>query len=343
MLKSLITDKSTLYIDADLGEYEDVLESRELKKLTRLVDGYDYVFIDEAQRVKGIGRTLKIMHDHLPDIKVIATGSSAFDLAKAVEESMAGRFWSYQMHPLSLQEIATHTGVHEADQLIEDLLIYGSYPEVYSLTSGVDRADYLRKLTSAYLFKDVLELSGIRHSSKLKDLLRLLSYQVGSLVSFSELGRQLGMSTETVQHYIDLLEKSFVIKSLNGYSTNLRNEVTRRSKFYFYDLGVRNALIDNFQNLDLRNDKGALWENFLFIERQRFNDYNRPTPNHFFWRLYSGAELDYLESKDGNLDGYEFKWRRKRKSAPASWTKHYPDGSFKTIDRENYFEFVGLE
>lgn len=342
MLQKLIKKEKVRYIDADLGEYRDILESHNLQQLKRFVEGYDFLFIDEAQRLEGIGKTLKIIHDHLPDTKVIATGSSAFDLAHAVEESMAGRFWSFEMHPLSLQEISDHIGAFDADLLIEDLLIYGSYPEVYSLTSGEDRSEYLRMITSSYLYKDVLELSGIRHSSKLKDLLRLLAYQVGSLVSFNELGRQLGMSTETVQHYIDLLEKSFVIKSLNGYSTNLRNEITRMSKFYFYDLGIRNALIDNFKSLAIRNDKGQLWENFLFIERQRYNDYNRPTPNHFFWRLYSGAELDYLESKDGSLDGYEFKWKTKRTKAPKSWAKHYPDATFMTIDRQNYLGFVGL-
>ena len=343
MLRQLINQERTRYIDADLGTYKEVLESQDLQQLTRLVEGYDYCFIDEAQQIRGIGKTLKILHDHLPAIKVVATGSSAFDLANAVEESMAGRFWSYQMHPLSMQEIRDHLGVFDADLLVEDLLIYGSYPEVYNMPSGDDRRDYLRRITSSYLYKDVLELSGIRHSSKLKDLLRLLAYQIGSLVSFSELGRQLGMSTETVQHYIDLLVKSFVIKPLNGYSANLRNEITKMSKFYFYDLGIRNALIDNFQPLSLRNDKGELWENFLFIERQRYNDYNRPTPNHFFWRLYSGAELDYIESKDGRLDGYEFKWKTKRKKAPKSWTTHYPEASFKGIDRGNYLSFVGLE
>ncbi len=342
LVKSImdVSDGKCLYVNADLNRYHDVLESRDLSRLKGMLSGYDYFLLDEAQRVNNVGLTLKIIHDELPDLKVIATGSSSLDLASALSEAMTGRYWSYHLYPISVQELVQDTNAFEVDGRIEELLVYGSYPEVFQYGNLDMRSEYLKTLSSSYLYKDILELSGIRHANKVRDLLRLLSYQMGQLISFAELGRQLGLSTETVQHYVDLLEKSFVLKGLHGFSRNLRKEITKQSKYYFWDLGIRNAVIDDFKPLHLRNDKGALWENFLFIERQKYLEYSRQQRNCYYWRLYSGAELDYVEETSGVLHGYEFKWRKRNSKGPKSWQETYPDSTFDLIDRSNYAEFI---
>lgn len=344
LIKSILEpDAKALYINADLRDYHDVLSSRDLRALRMLLDGYDYLLLDEAQRINNIGLTLKIIVDNIPDIKVIATGSSSLDLSSAIVEHMTGRYWEYQMYPISMRELADHTSTYDADRRLEELLVYGCYPEVFHYDSRRDKIDYLKNLTNSYLYKDILELSGIRNSKKLQDLLRLLSYQVGQLVSHNELGRNLNLSTETVQHYIDLLVKSFVLKPLHPYHDNQRKAITKMNKYYFVDLGVRNAVIDDYKPLHLRNDKGPLWENFLFIERQKYNEYNYPVENYFFWRLYSGAEIDYLEEQDGQLRGYEYKWKAKRSKSGKSWQNAYPEASYEQIDRDNYLDYIGFD
>ncbi|MEI6411195.1 MAG: ATP-binding protein, partial [Bacteroidota bacterium] len=338
MLKKL--PYKTLQINADNREYADVLSSRDVGKLRRLVSGYELVFIDEAQRISDIGINLKIIHDEIPEVKVVATGSSSFELANIVREPLTGRTWTFTLYPISLGEFRATQNLFELDLRLEEFLLYGMYPEVFSYEGASDKVLFLKELSNSYLYKDILELGDIRHARKVHDLLRLLAYQIGSTVSLNELGRQLEMNKDTVARYIDLLEKAFIVFRLPGYSRNLRKEVVKMDKVYFYDLGVRNAVIDNFNNLDLRNDKGQLWENFLIAERLKNTAYQNTLANRYFWRTYTGAELDYIEESGGALRGYEFKWGSKTANAPQTWMENYPEASFECINRENYLDFV---
>ncbi|MFD2572643.1 ATP-binding protein [Spirosoma soli] len=330
----------SLNVNTDEAMYESVLSGRDLAQMKLLVEGYELLFIDEAQRIPDIGINLKILHDALPALKIIATGSSSFELANRTKEALTGRTWTYELFPISLGELRQQQNAFLLQQRLEELLRFGSYPDTLQLANAADKAQYLRELSSAYLYKDVLEMASIRHADKLRKLLRLLAFQVGSEVSLNELGNTLGMSKDTVNTYIDLLEKAFVVFRLSGFSRNLRKEISKMDKIYFYDLGIRNVLIDNFQPLDLRTDVGALWENFLVVERQKRNAYMGQFANTYFWRTYTGAELDYVEEADGQLTGYEFKFSRKLAKAPASWIATYPDAGFDVINQDNYLSFL---
>lgn len=330
----------TLQINADNREYSDVLSSRDSGKLRRLVSGYELVFIDEAQRISDIGINLKIIHDEIPEVKIVATGSSSFELANIVQEPLTGRTWTFTLYPISLGELCAKHNLFELDQRLEEFLLFGMYPEVFSYPGITDKLQFLKELSASYLYKDILELGDVRHSRKVHDLLRLLAYQIGSTVSLNELGRQLEMNKDTVARYIDLLEKAFIVFRLPGYSRNLRKEVVKMDKIYFYDLGVRNAVIDNFNALNARNDIGQMWENFLVAERLKHNAYRNHFANRYFWRTYTGAELDYLEESGGQLAGYEFKWGSKTANPPQSWVEAYSEATFRCINRENYAEFV---
>lgn len=329
-----------LEINADLLQYTDVLSSRDLKQLRGLVDGYDLIFIDEAQRIPEIGINLKILHDELPQLKIIATGSSALDLASKVREPLTGRTWSHQLYPISVNELAETHNRFELDQMLEELMLFGGYPVVLNISNYVEKRAYLAELTSAYLYKDLLELSTVKNAPKMRDLLRLLAYQVGSEVSIHELSNTLSIQRDHVVHYIDLLEKAFVIFRLSGFSRNLRKEITRHDKIYFWDMGVRNSLIENFSPLNFRSDAGHLWENFLIVERIKNQSYRQKYSNRYFWRTYTGAELDYIEEQDGKLYGFEFKFSNKTAKPPQAWLETYPNASFQTVNREGYLDFL---
>lgn len=344
LIRELLKQQSTrvLEVSADQVQYHEILSSRNLDKMKGLVAGYDILFIDEAQRIPDIGINLKILYEGIPELRIIVTGSSSLDLAHQIKEPLTGRTWTYKLHPVSAAEWQTHAGLNtfELQQKIPDWLRYGLYPEVLTLDNHEDKRQYLNELTSSYLYKDILEIGNIRFPQKIRQLLSLLAYQLGNLVSIQELANTLQINRETILHYIDLLEKSFVIFTLGPYSRNLRKEITSQNKIYFYDLGIRNALIENFSPLDLRPDLGALWENYLLMERKKKMEYSRSYPNMYFWRTYSGAEVDYVEEKDGRLSGYEFKWQSKSSSAPKAWTDTFGKDSWKVIDRENFAEFV---
>jgi hypothetical protein len=280
------------------------------------------------------------MHDHIPEVHVIATGSSAFELSNKVMEPLTGRHWSFILYPISYGELASERNPFELDQHLDNALVYGSYPEILSIPSLEDKKEYLNHLCSSYLFKDVLQIVQVRNSLKLRQLLKLLAYQVGSQVSLSELANRLDMGKETVARYIDLLEKSFVVFRMGGLSRNLRNEVTKMDKIYFYDLGIRNTLIDMLKPVSDRNDIGQLWENFLIIERLKRNAYLNQRTSTYFWRLNTGAEIDYVEEKEGQFSGYEFKWGEKQTKVPASWQTGYPDSAYITVNRTNYLSFI---
>lgn len=330
----------TLEISADEPRYIDVLSSRDSSRLKSLVAGYDLLLIDEAQRVPDIGINLKILHDQIPDIRIMVTGSSSLDLANQVQEPLTGRTWTYNLYPISFLELSKIYNSFELDSQLEERLVYGSYPEVFSIANQADRADYLYEIGNSYLYKDILELSSIRNSAKIRDLVRMLAYQVGSEVSRTEIGTALGMSKDTVASYIDLLEKSFVVFRLTAFSRNLRKEISRNDKIYFYDLGIRNMVIGNLKPLDQRNDIGALWENFLIVERMKKLAYTSAHANTYFWRTYTGAELDYIEERDGTLFGYEFKYGARQASCPSSWSAAYPGSLCLSINRTNYLDFI---
>ena len=330
----------TLRINGDQSLYLDVLSSRDINKLTNLVSGYEMLFIDEAQRIAEIGINLKIILDNFPKLKVLITGSSALDLRSKIAEPLTGRVWSYRLYPISIHELRSIYNQVELDSHLEERLVYGSYPEIFSIQGFNQKKEYLQNLSDAYLYKDLLEFGGLKNSSKVRDLLKLLAFQVGSQVSLSELGSTLNMSKDTVSRYIDLLEKSYVVFRMSGFSRNLRNEVGKMDKIYFYDLGVRNILIDNLKAIRDRNDIGLLWENFLVVERLKKLANSKSLFSHYFWKLSSGAEIDLIEERDGELYGFDFKWGKKNVKAPASWHTAYPEAEFAFINRGNFLEFV---
>lgn len=329
----------TLSVNADQEKYIDILSSRDLNKLKSFVDGYELLFIDEAQRISNIGINLKILHDEMPEIKIIATGSSSFDLANKVNEPLTGRIWSYNLFPLAFSELKSRYDNFQLQELLEPALVFGAYPEIFLTTSFKSKENQLREIGRSYLYKDILDLQDIRQSAKIKDLLKLLAFQIGAEVSLNELAGRLGISRETVEHYVDLLEKTFVIFRLPGFSRNLRKEVSKMDKIFFYDLGIRNTLIDNFKSLADRDDVGALWENFLIIERMKYLAYIGKGASSYFWRTHTGAELDYVEESGGKLSGYEFKFGNKQKKIPQAWADNY-SLEFNLINRNNFLNFI---
>lgn len=331
-----------LEINADLQQYADVLSSRNLDKLKGLVQDYDLLFIDEAQRVPDIGINLKILRDNLPDLRIIVTGSSSLDLANRIKEPLTGRTWTYTLYPISVSEWMQHTNANafEVNAKLDEWMRYGMYPEVFQIGNHSRKEQYLQEISQSYLYKDLLMLANIKYPEKLRQLLQLLAYQIGNQVSINELSNTLQINREAVLNYIDLLEKSFVIFPLGGLSRNLRKEVSTMSKIFFYDLGIRNALIENFNPLEARQDVGQLWENFLLVERMKHMAYTAKSANRYFWRTYTGAELDYVEESNGQFRGYEFKWGEKTANAPGSWKETYPNGTFQYINRNNFLPFL---
>ncbi len=329
----------TLFVNADQIKFVDVFSSRDLDKMKSVVSGYELLFIDEAQRVADIGVNLKILHDEIPELKIIATGSSSFELVNKVSEPLTGRVWSYNLFPLAFCELKNIYNDFELENLLESVLIYGAYPEVFLAKNNQDKEDQLGEISRSYLYKDILDLQDIRQSDKIDDLLKLLAFQIGNEVSINELASTLGISHETVSRYINLLEKTFIIFRLSGFSRNLRKEASKMDKIFFYDLGIRNAMIDNFKTLKDRNDTGALWENFLIIERMKFLAYSGAKNSRYFWRTHTGAELDYVEEGGGKISGYEFKFGNKTKKIPESWLANY-GGDFSLINRDNFLDFI---
>jgi len=333
-------NNSVLFVNGDDIIVRQYLESQSIQTLRDFVGNHRLLVVDEAQYVEKIGLNLKLIVDHIPKIKVIVTGSSSFDLARDVGEPLTGRKYILKLFPLSQMEISKIEKRYETTASLESRLIYGSYPEVVLIRDNRRREDYLRELIQSYLFKDILALEGIRYANKLVRLLQLLAFQIGKQVSFTELGKQLSMSKNTVERYLDLLEKVFVIYRLSGFSRNLRKEITKSQRYFFYDTGVRNALIGNFNPLAVRNDLGELWENYIITERMKRQEYLRKVTNSYFWRTYDKKEIDLVEERQGRLFGYEVKWKKERVKIPQDWTSGYPDAAFEVIHRENYLKFI---
>lgn len=305
--------------------------------------GYDLVALDEAQRIPNIGLALKIITDEVPDVRIIATGSSSFELAGQVGEPLMGRKRTITLYPISQLEIAQTCNQIEQKESLETQLIYGGYPEVFLAPTLAEKRDAITEIAESYLLKDILELEKIKNSKILLDLLRLLAFQVGGEVSFSELGQKLMIDGKTVARYLDLLEKAFVIFNLRGFSRNLRKELTKKGKFYFYDNGIRNALIANFNPAPLRDDLGELWENFMVIERLKRQSYLKISTNFYFWRTWDKKEIDLIEEREGKLFAFEFKYGAKKSKPPAEFMETYDNASYKVINRENYLDFVAKQ
>jgi hypothetical protein len=331
-----------LLVNGDDLVVRQYLASQSISKLTEFIGNNQYLIIDEAQSIPQVGLNLKLIVDHLPNVKVIATGSSSFELAKDIGEPLTGRKFTLKLFPLAQMELAQVEHRHETKSLLDSRLIYGSYPEVAIANDNKQRENYLRELVGSYLLKDILAYDGVRFSNKLLHLLQLLAFQIGNEVSLNELGSQLGMSKNTIERYLDLLEKAFVIFKRGGFSRNLRKEIVKNNRYYFYDVGIRNALINNFNPPGLRNDLGQLWENYIIYERLKFQEYRREYVNSFFWRTYQRQEIDLVEEKNGEIHGYEIKLSPKTLKTPSEWKKAYPDASFELIHSDNYLNFITL-
>ena len=328
-------------LSLNCDDLDDILliEEKTTTELRALLSSYNMVFIDEAQRVKNIGLTLKKIGDLKLDTDVIVTGSSSLDLSSEINEPATGRLIEYKLFPFSLMELANETSEREEQRMLEQRLIYGMYPEVVTFPGDAKRT--LMTLTNNYLYKDLFSYKGLKKPDVLQKLVRALALQLGSEVSYNELSNLLGVDKETVENYINLLEKCFVVFRLDSFSRNLRNEIKKGKKIYFYDNGIRNAVLSNFAPASLRNDMGALWENLMVSERVKRNIYTGSYAQLYFWRTHDQKEIDLIEEEDGLLRTYEFKWNGKVKAKqPASFTSAYLNSSFDVISPENFWEFV---
>lgn len=334
---------TTLKYKSDSGDdyyVQQILSSSSFELITEYCSGYELIVLDEAQNISHVGKGLKIIVDNVPGIRVIATGSSSFDLSNKVGEPLVGRQRVLKLFPISMMELNQSFNRVELEQRLEEFLIYGLYPEVVTMKTKNEKREYLHDLVQSYLLKDIFALENVKSPRLLMDLLRMLAFQTGSEVSLNELANGLRVDVKTVRRYIDLLEKSFIIISLNGFSRNLRNEVTSKKKYYFFDQGIRNGVINAFNPLETRNDIGVLWENFILIERLKKKTYQRIYSNDYFWRTYSKKEIDLVEERDGKLFGFEIKWKDQSYKPPGEWIEHYPDASVELITQQNFWPFI---
>ncbi len=307
----------------------------------QLLSETDLLIIDEAQNIKEIGEILKLIVDEVKNIAVIATGSSSFDLYNLAGEPLVGRSNEYRLYPLSLEELLNYETPIKSLQKLEERIVFGMYPELELMTDFNKKKMYLNEIANSYLLKDILMIDGIKNSSKMKDLLRLVALQTASVVSYDELGRQLSLSRNTVEKYLDLLTKTFVIYKLPAFSMNPRKEISKSAKWMFFDTGIRNAVIGDFRPLSVRNDAGPLWENFVISERIKFRNNKRELVQFYFWKSYSGQEIDLIEVQDTQIRAFELKLTKSRPSVPLSFSNDYPEAKFSTINRENILNFIG--
>lgn len=319
-----------------------ILSSRKIETYRLFFSPYDVIFIDEAQYVPDIGACAKLLIDIFPEKSVILTGSSAFNLSQTVSEPLTGRSIQRFLFPISLMELKLERTDFQIFQGIESYLTFGMYPEVLSLDNGPKNTEYLVNLRNSYLFKDILALEHIKNSQKLQDIVRLLAFQIGNEVSLNEIAVKTGLSKNTVERYLDLLEKAFVIKRIGAFSRNLRNEISKSAKYYFWDTGIRNAVINDFRPVELRNDLGALWKNFVIMELMKKYEYQRRYANFYFWRTYDQKELDLVVEENGQLSGYEIKWRDDKAKIPNLWIETYK-GHVDVITKENLLKILHEE
>ena len=317
-----------------------LLDERSISNYRNLLNGIDLLAIDEAQHIPDIGAKLKLIVDEIPNIRLLVSGSSSFDLFKQSGEPLVGRSIPFHLTAFSQREIASSENALQTRQNLENRLIYGSYPDVVLMNSADERREYLRHIVDAYLLKDILMVDGIKNASKMKELLQLVALQTGNEVSYEELGQRLGMSKNTVEKYLDLLSKTFVIYRLGAFGRSLRKEVTKAGKWYFFDNGIRNVLIGAFHSLSLRQDVGALWESYLIGERIKKNLNENAGRALYFWRTYDGQEIDLIETQGDEISAFEFKWGDKIPRVPTTFANNYPEASYQVVNRNNYPEYI---
>ncbi len=336
-----IPSETYLQLNGEDKNNANLLKERSVSNYKRLLSNVNLLVIDEAQNIPDIGMILKLIVDSIEGIKIIATGSSVFDLSNNLGEPLVGRKNTLYLFPLSQIEFSEKENYKQTTENLEQRLIFGSYPELEQYDNWQDKEDYIGEIINSYLLKDILNFEGIKHSDKIYDLLRLIAFQIGQEVSLLELATQLQMSKNTVANYLDLLSKVFVLFKIEGFSRNLRKEIVKSSRWYFYDNGIRNGIINNFNKIENRNDIGGLWENYLASERIKQQNYKKIRTNNYFWRTYDQQELDWLEEKNGNLAGFEFKWNENRKAKiPTAFAKAYPEATFEVINKQNYLDFI---
>ena len=342
LLNQLIERLKEPYLLLNGEDYitEYLLVEKGISHYRQLLSDKKILIIDEAQKITQIGRILKIMIDEIEGLKIVVTGSSVFDLANILGEPLTGRKYTYYLYPFAQCELKKYENVIETRSNLEDRLIFGSYPEVLKFVGIENKLDYLTELLNSYLLKDILVLENIKNSSKLFNILRLIAFQIGSEVSMSEIGNQVGLDKNTVEKYLDLLTKVFIIFKVEGFSKNLRKEISKSSRYYFWDNGVRNHLVANFNLLELRNDTGQLWENYIVSERRKWQACQRMISNNYFWRTYDKQEIDWVEERGGQLFAYEIKYHRKKSKIPSAWKTAYPNSLFKVVNVENYLDFI---
>lgn len=335
------TDEAYVLLNGEDIATRELFARRSKAALEKMLNGGKFLIIDEAQKIPDIGNALKLMVDTINGLKVLITGSSAFDVENYAGEPLTGRKMTFKLYSIAEQELSkVNPLINKVDQL-HSSLIYGNYPELLQMDTNEEKHLYLRELLNSYLLKDILTFETIKNSDKIIDLLRLIAFQVGSEVSIPELSKSLQMSRNTVDKYLDLLTKVFIITKVGGFSRNMRKEVIKSNMYYFLDNGIRNILIGNLNPIHLRNDMGVLWENYMVSERIKFQNYNHMLVYNYFWRTYDQQEIDWVEDRGGQLYGYEFKWNASKKvKAPGGWTKAYPNAEFKVINPDNYSEWL---
>ena len=338
LIETVLKGKNYLLLDGDDPQTRALLTEPNTEEIRSILGKHKYVFIDEAQRIPGIGLTMKIITDRFKEVQLLASGSSSFDLSNRINEPLTGRKWEYQLFPISWEEYEGHHGYLYAEQQLENRLLYGFYPDV--LNNPGDEISVLKNIVNSYLYKDILAFGNIQKSEVLENLVQALALQIGNEVNYSELAQLVGVDKNTVSKYIDILQKGYIVFKLGSFSRNLRNEIKKNKKIYFYDNGIRNMVIGNFNPLELRADKGALWENFLIAERVKQIEYKQSLARIYFWRTRQQQEVDFVEESSGKIYGYEFKWdSRKIVRLPKTFLKTYRAES-KVIDRKNFREFV---
>lgn len=347
LLENLINDpqikkEKIAFFKGDRRIVQDNFSSQNANALIDFIGGKTtLLIIDEAQKINQIGLNLKIIVDEFPYLKIIASGSASFELAQQLGEPLTGRKKTVLLFPIWAKEIIETKDMNYYQEILEQHLIFGGYPEIFSKSSLHEKKEYLEDLVSDYLFRDILELEQIKNSKKLRDLLNLLAFQIGQDVSLSELGNSLDLHKNTVARYLDLMEKSFIIFNIRGFSRNLRKEIYKTSRWYFYDNGVRNAMINNFNPLNLRNDVGQIWENYIVVERLKKQAYTSIYSNNYFWRTYTQQEIDWIEEREGKLFGFEIKWKKGKKiKPPKEWLTTYKNSEFELITKENFLPFI---
>jgi len=333
-------EEPVLILNGEDINVHDKLSNRSIENYKQIIGTNKLVYIDEAQKIPEIGLKLKLMVDEIPGLKIIISGSSSIDIHNIAGEPLTGRKYSFNLYAFSEKEYGQIENPIDKTDKVRERLVFGNYPELIHLPDKEDKMDYLNELVSSYLLKDILVFEDIKNSQKIFNLLRLIAFQIGSEVSLQELGKQLAISKNTVEKYLDLLSKVYILHKVEGYSRNLRKEITKNSRWYFLDNGIRNAVIANFNPLESRNDVGQLWENYMISERIKFLEYHKISSNNYFWRTYDQQEIDWVEERSGALFGYEFKWKETKVKVPSQWNKAYPEASYDVIHLNNFEEWL---